>query len=124
MLLDKESIAKQKNNLTKLDQPQSIIEEAQVDEKQYIAQNIVEGKAKRNSTAHIRIDLLEDIRKIAYWSQMTVTDVINSFLEQKIEEYIQKKGPIKDIPPEAKKLLELRRRKPSKSQTKSQKNKI
>jgi hypothetical protein len=118
MLLDKESIAKQKNNLTKLDQPQSIIEEAQVDEKQYIAQNIVEGKAKRNSTAHIRIDLLEDIRKIAYWSQMTVTDVINSFLEQKIEEYIQKKGSIKDIPPEAKKLLELRRRKPSKNKKK------
>ncbi len=78
--------------------------------KQRIPRSVIQGRPLKYKTAHIREDLLEDIQKIAYWSQETITDFINRCIEHGITQYINAGGSLKEIPPEAKKLMELRKK--------------
>lgn len=49
-------------------------------------------------TAIVNEELLETVKKIAYWERLKMKDMFNLALESFIEEYKSKFGEIKDIP--------------------------
>lgn len=51
------------------------------------------------------VELLEQLRAVAYWNQLTVKDVIAQFLQNGMDLYEQKYGEVKPIPQKEKKLL-------------------
>lgn len=60
----------------------------------------VEGEMRY--TAIVNEELLETVKKIAYWERMKMKDMFNLALESFIEEYKSKFGEIKDIPTQKK----------------------
>lgn len=56
----------------------------------------VEGEMRY--TAIVNEELLETVKKIAYWERMKMKDMFNLALESFIEEYKLKFGEIKEIP--------------------------
>ena len=51
------------------------------------------------------VALLDDLRAVAYWNQLTVKEVISQFLESGLERYKEKHGEIKPIPNKETKLI-------------------
>ena len=49
-------------------------------------------------TAIINEDLLNEVKKIAYWERLKMKDMFNYALESFINNYIENHGEIKDIP--------------------------
>lgn len=51
------------------------------------------------------MDILERLRAVAYWNNLTVKDVITQFLESGLDRYVKKHGEIKPVPDKDTKLL-------------------
>ena len=51
------------------------------------------------------MDILERLRAVAYWNNLTVKDVITQFLENGLDRYVKKHGEIKPVPDKDTKLL-------------------
>ena len=51
------------------------------------------------------IDVLDKLRAVAYWNNMSVKDVITQFLESGIDRYQKRHGEIKPVPQGDTKLL-------------------
>ena len=51
------------------------------------------------------MDILERLRAVAYWNNLTVKDVITQFLESGLERYVKKHGEIKPVPEKDTKLI-------------------
>ena len=51
------------------------------------------------------IDVLDKLRAVAYWNNMSVKDVITQFLESGIDRYQKRHGEIKPVPQSDTKLL-------------------
>ena len=51
------------------------------------------------------MDILERLRAVAYWNNLTVKEVITQFLESGLERYVKKHGEIKPVPEKDTKLI-------------------
>ena len=51
------------------------------------------------------IEILDKLRAVAYWNNMSVKDVITQFLESGLERYVKKHGEIKPVPDKDTKLI-------------------
>lgn len=51
------------------------------------------------------MDILETLRAVAYWNNLTVKEVITQFLESGIDRYQKRHGEIKPVPSKDTKLL-------------------
>lgn len=57
---------------------------------------VKEGETR--ATFIIREELLEDIKRIAYWERELIKDILDNALQIVVDTYIEKNGQIKKIP--------------------------
>lgn len=51
------------------------------------------------------MDILENLRRVAYWNNLSVKEVITQFLESGLDRYVKKHGEIKPVPEKDTKLI-------------------
>lgn len=51
------------------------------------------------------VEMMDQLRAVAYWNQLTIKDVISQFLENGLDQYKAKHGEPAPIPEKDKKLL-------------------
>lgn len=59
-------------------------------------QGTKEGETR--ATFIVREDLLEKVKKLAYWDRVLLKDVVNKALEAEVAQYEKKNGPLKPVP--------------------------